>query len=49
MRTKILFILIAFAMTLAGCHQHKEHEHDSDDHTNHDHSEDFIYFTQDQA
>lgn len=49
MRTKILFILIAFAMTLTGCHQHKEHEHDSDDHTNHDHSEDFIYFTQDQA
>ena len=49
MRTKILFILIAFAMTLAGCHQHNEYEHDSDDHTNHDHSEDFIYFTQDQA
>lgn len=36
-------------MTLTGCHQHKGDEHDSDSNINHEHSEDLIYFTQQQA
>ena len=49
MRIIILLILIAIAVILTGCHQHKGDEHDSDSNINHEHSEDLIYFTQQQA
>jgi RND family efflux transporter MFP subunit len=49
MRIIILLILIAISMTLTGCHQHKGDEHDRDSNINHEHSEDLIYFTQQQA
>ena len=49
MRIIILLILIAIAVILTGCHQHKGDEHDRDSNINHEHSEDLIYFTQQQA
>lgn len=49
MRTILLSLLIAIAMTMMGCHQHSGDEHHHDSHEGHDHSEDFIFFTQEQA
>ena len=49
MKTIILSFIIAIAMTLMGCHQHKGGEHDHDNHTDHDYYEDFIHFSQEQA
>lgn len=49
MRTILLSLLIAIAMTMMGCHQHSGDEHHHDSHEGHDHSEDFIFFTQEQS
>lgn len=58
MRTIIILILIAIALTLAGCHQYKSDEHNEhnelNDHNNHQHiddnsAENLIYFSIEQA
>lgn len=57
MRANLFSLLIAIAVSLTGCHQHKGEDHDQEDHldhdhkevADHDHSEEFIHFTQEQA
>lgn len=49
MRTIILSILIAIAMTLSGCHQHKSDDHNDHQHIDDNSAENLIHFTIEQA
>ena len=49
MRTIILLILIAIAMTLSGCHQHKSDDHNDHQHIDDNSAENLIHFTIEQA
>lgn len=49
MRAIILSILIAIAMTLSGCHQHKSDDHNDHQHIDDNSAENLIHFTIEQA
>lgn len=49
MKTIILSILIAIAMTLSGCHQHKSDDHNDHQHIDDNSAENLIHFTIEQA